>query len=141
MNLSFSVAPKRVTRVLTYVVSCLILASIAGQFAKFVLGYEHLLGFVRLFSVDREGNIPTLYSCFALLFCSSMLFLIASIKKRAGERYALHWRVLSIIFLYLSIDEAVSIHEEAINPVRNALNTSGMFYYAWVIPGHWSTSS
>ena len=134
MNLSFSVSPKRVTQVLTYVVLCLVLASITGQFAKLVLGYETLLGFVRLFSVDKEGNIPTLYSCFALLFCSSMLFLIASIRKRAGDRYSLHWWVLSIIFLYLSVDEATSIHEEAINPVRSALNTSGLLYFAWVIP-------
>jgi len=63
-----------------------------------------------------------------------MLFLIASIRKRAGDRYALHWRVLSIIFLYLSVDEAASIHELAIGPLRSALNTSGIFYFAWVIP-------
>jgi len=46
----------------------------------------------------------------------------------------LPWLGLAIIFLFLSIDETASFHERLITPVRESLNTSGLLYYAWVIP-------
>jgi hypothetical protein len=45
-----------------------------------------------------------------------------------------HWRVLGFIFIYISIDEFSSIHEIFIEPIREALNTGGIFYFAWTIP-------
>ena len=44
------------------------------------------------------------------------------------------WLGLAIIFLFLSIDETHSIHERFTGPVRESLNTSGLLFYAWVIP-------
>ncbi|MDV2991298.1 MAG: hypothetical protein N4J56_000952 [Chroococcidiopsis sp. SAG 2025] len=41
---------------------------------------------------------------------------------------------LSVIFLFLAIDEFASLHEKLIEPIHSKLNTSG-FYFAWVIPG------
>jgi hypothetical protein len=41
---------------------------------------------------------------------------------------------LSFLFVYLSIDEAVGIHELTIAPLHDALGTGGVFYFAWVIP-------
>lgn len=32
------------------------------------------------------------------------------------------------------MDEILSLHEKTIEPVRNALQTGGLFYFAWVIP-------
>ncbi|NJR71316.1 MAG: hypothetical protein HC771_23860 [Synechococcales cyanobacterium CRU_2_2] len=34
------------------------------------------------------------------------------------------------------MDELMSIHEIFIEPVRGALNVSGVFYYAWIIPAN-----
>ena len=44
------------------------------------------------------------------------------------------WFGLSVIFLFLSIDEIASIHERLIKPTKEAFNTSGLLYYAWIIP-------
>lgn len=35
----------------------------------------------------------------------------------------------------MSVDEISSIHEIMNNPVRDALNLSGAFYWAWIVPG------
>lgn len=35
----------------------------------------------------------------------------------------------------MSTDEISSIHEILNNPVRNSLHLSGVFYWAWIIPG------
>ena len=41
---------------------------------------------------------------------------------------------MSVIFLYLSYDEAAQVHERLINPMRELLRAGGVFYFAWVIP-------
>lgn len=138
MKLMVSISPRRVTQVLVVVVLGLTLASIIGQFIEYFVGHDQLLGtetFVRLFNVDEEQNVPTWYSSSALLLCSILLMIIALAKKKAGDRYALHWSVLSPIFLFLSLDEAALIHEIRFAPVRDALNAGGFTHFTWVIPG------
>ena len=39
-----------------------------------------------------------------------------------------------MIFVYVSLDEAGRLHELAIEPLREHLGASGLFYWAWVIP-------
>lgn len=41
---------------------------------------------------------------------------------------------MSWIFLFLSIDEGVQIHEVFNSAVRSKIATGGIFYYAWIIP-------
>lgn len=129
------ISPKELAKVLTLVVVFLTLASIAGQFFKYFLGHDHVLGLVPLFDLNQEQNIPTWYSSSTLFFCGILLALIAYSKTMQSASYFLHWSVLSIIFFYLSLDEAISIHERTSEPLRSALNVSGFLYYAWVIPG------
>ena len=39
------------------------------------------------------------------------------------------------VLVFLSMDEALALHEELIGPLRDALGASGIFHFAWVIPG------
>lgn len=129
-------SPQKTIRFLLFVVFGLAIASLIGQFTLYFLpDYPLRDYFAELFDVGSEGNIPTLYSALALLFCAILLANIANVKKVAGDRYFHHWKALSIIFLYLSLDEVFSIHELLTSFLRSALNTSGFLYYAWVIPG------
>lgn len=135
-KLSFSLSPEKITRFLVILVSSLVLCSLVSQFCVYFLpDFPLKETFTLLFNVNSEHNIPTLYSLLALLFCALLLAVIAKAKKLVSDRYVNYWRALAVIFAYLSIDEAVSIHEKFINPLRDTLNTSGFLYYAWVIPG------
>ncbi|HCF28594.1 MAG TPA: hypothetical protein DEV81_15645, partial [Cyanobacteria bacterium UBA11049] len=128
--------PKRSIRFLLVAVLCLILASIVGQFSVYYLPDFPLRdSFAILFNVDAELNIPAVFAGFALLICSILLAIIAYGEKLAKRSYVNHWRALSIIFLLMSLDEVIMIHEKTIEPLRDKLNTSGFLYYAWVIPG------
>ncbi|NJN31098.1 MAG: hypothetical protein HC824_12210 [Synechococcales cyanobacterium RM1_1_8] len=69
-----------------------------------------------------------------MLVSATSLFWISNNSMLATPRQARSWKLLSGIFLYLSVDELMSIHEIFIEPVRGALNVSGVFYYAWIIP-------
>ncbi len=43
-------------------------------------------------------------------------------------------RFLSFTFLYLSLDELISIHEQLTMPLRAGLDLHGVFFLSWVIP-------
>jgi hypothetical protein len=122
--------PKKVAIFLGMIIVLLIVANLAGIVSKFYFGSHR----VALFDLDREGNIPTLYSAVTLLLSAGLLAVIAMAKKRQGKREYLFWAGLALVFLFLSVDDGAALHENIIRPLRNALNTSGVLYFAWVIP-------
>jgi hypothetical protein len=130
-----SLHPRSVAKILVLVVSLITLASLMGQFCKHVLGFDFMLGFVPLFDLNGERNVPTWYSSSMLLVCSALLALIAANEAKRGARYVLHWRALSVIFLFMSLDEVVQGHEETIAPLRSWLGAGGLFYYTWTLVG------
>ena len=91
--------------------------------------------FVRLFSLDAEGNIPTWLSSAMLLAASALLGLIASYHRTAEHTFAKHWALLAIVFLYISLDETARIHEALNTPVRAILPSSGFLHFGWVLVG------
>lgn len=125
------IRPEKVLKFLTIIVICLSFMSLVGQFYKHLAHDRYL---VTLFNLDLEWNIPTWYSSITLLFSSILLSVIASVKKTDKRSY-FHWRLLSIIFLLLAMDEAIQFHEQTITPLRTLFNLRGIFYYSWVIPG------
>ena len=44
------------------------------------------------------------------------------------------WLILSGLFCFLAIDELSSFHERLAPYVASALGSSGIFYFAWIIP-------
>ena len=76
-----------------------------------------------------------LFTTILLLSCTIVLFIIYRKKQEERDRFQRHWAWLSFIFLYLSVDEAVSIHELAEKPLRNLLNATGYLYATWILLG------
>ncbi len=131
-----TLSPERIVRFLLLVVLGLALVSLAGQYYRYFLseGGRHMT-IVRFFDLDSEANLPTWYSSVALLFSSFLLAIIAWAKRGGGDRYALHWAAMALLFLGLSLDEASGIHEMPIEQLRAALHAKSIFYFTWVIPG------
>ena len=65
----------------------------------------------RIFDLNTERNIPTLFSSVTLLGSSMLLGYIAYLTKLTRGRYSLLWAILSFGFLFLSVDETAYIHE------------------------------
>ncbi len=132
MNLFYS--PKKIARVLATIVIVLTLLSLIGQFYKYFFfdGQDRYI--VNLFNLDKELNFPTWYAALSLIFCSFLLFIISSAKKKSNDSYYRHWVFLSAIFFLLASDEMIQLHEQVITPIRNILNTTGYLYITWVIP-------
>ena len=129
------VDPRRVARFTAVAVASIALLSIAGQFFKHALGHDYLLGFVPLFDLNGERNVPAWFSSSLLLTCSLLLAAVARLEGGGGGRDVVRWWGLSAVFLLMSVDEAVQIHEQTIHPLREVLGTGGIFHYAWSVLG------
>ncbi len=98
-------------------------------------GFDH--GLVRvllnLFYLDGEGNVPALFSV-CLFIINAVIFLIVWKAQHATANARKIWLFLSGVFFFLALDESISIHERLIDPLRQAFDASGFFYYTWIIP-------
>ena len=133
-TLPLRICPKKIMKILGCITVLLILLSLTGQIVKYQTGHNYMFGFIPKFHLDEESNIPTCFSSLLLLISGVLLFFIASLKRQSKDGHAAQWMVLSVIFFYLSVDESASIHELFILPLRETLGTSGIFYFAWIIP-------
>lgn len=128
-----SVVPSRIARWLCAALLVLLAAHAFGLYLTYGLGYSHALGYVPLFDIATEANIPTWFAS-GLLMTSAMLFLLLWRIGKSGERDSRVWLLLSVIFAFLAVDEVAMIHEKFIAPVRSTLGTSGVLYFAWIVP-------
>ncbi len=133
--------PIQPAKVAKYLLGVTLIMATAGTIANIVIYHvaphpEHRIARLAYrFDLGMEPSIPAWYSSSALLASSLLLLTIASVKGQRAEKYVKHWYGLSAVFLCLAIDEAVMFHEIFVNVLRAALNTHGIFYFAWVIPG------
>jgi hypothetical protein len=131
MNLD--VCPKGVFKKLLCLIVVLLCLNILGLISRFYFDHDYVYRLVPLFNLNTERSIPTFYSAVALLSSSGLLFFITFIHKNNGCNY-LGWLGLSIIFMFLSVDEITSIHESLGPILRGSFSVSGFLYFAWVIP-------
>jgi hypothetical protein len=98
-------------------------------------GFEH--GLVRLlfslFFLDGEGNVPAIFSTWLFLLNAVIFLIVWKAACLSGDSHKI-WLFLSSVFIFLALDESISIHERLIDPLRQALGATGIFYYAWIIP-------
>ncbi len=91
--------------------------------------------FLRFFDLNAEHTVPAWYSTVLLTLAAAITAVTAIIKAADKEPFISHWFGLSAIFFYLSMDEALAIHERAIGPVSAMIPVGGLLYFAWVVPG------
>lgn len=126
------VSRKRIMRTLTLIALVLVVLSLAGQVYRYTVGHDRYL--VRLFNMDEEWNLPTVFNVFLLLLSAFLITFIAWFEEKSRSRFRRRWWVLSGIFYLASLDELVSFHEQLSGPVRALIGGDGFLHYAWVLP-------
>jgi hypothetical protein len=127
-----SVQPRKVVVVLGLIAVGLLGAHLAAQFTKHALGHDNIFG-LALFDLNAERSLPNLFST-CLFLLNAALLLAVWHAQRNGGRSGRVWLLLAGVFVFLAIDEFVSLHERLIRPVKYMLGTSGFFHFGWVIP-------
>lgn len=127
--MEIAIDSKRLTAWLVWAVALLTLAHLAGKLCSYL---DYRSGLITIFDMDREMSVPTLFSTVGLLACALLFGVVATAIKRRGLPFVLHWRGLAVIFVFLAVDESVSLHERLTPLVHRWIDTS--VQYAWVIP-------
>ena len=125
----------RAIQVLALIVGMLVLAGLIAHALRF--GFEltsrQTFGFIQLFDLNEESNVPTWFSSILLVSCAVMLALIAHAKRSAGDRWVRCWFGLSAIFWFMSMDETATIHERTIRPLHDLFDLGPVLTNAWVL--------
>lgn len=94
-------------------------------------GGERRRAIYGIFDLNAEGAAPAWFS--SMLWAGA-----AALAARCGlaaaqsRRDTARWMVLAALFLFLSADEAASIHEVVGLFLERGVSGSGPFYYVWV---------
>lgn len=81
-----------------------------------------------LLDLNREENIPATFSMLLLFITAAAMLRVAHAEFRLKQATAWGWLVLGIGFIYLGIDERISLHERL-----DILNLDGFLRYSWVV--------
>ncbi len=112
----------------------LVVASVVVQVWGHLLPAGRSDGIVQMFNLDAETNLPTYFTSLLLVLAAFLSAGIGGVVRARGDKWKRHWYGLVVVLLYLSIDEALQLHERVIEPVRLALGLGGWLYFAWIIP-------
>lgn len=133
-----SFSPQMVARRLLTLISLVLSVGLAANIGIYRVApspKHRIAKFLSRFDLGMEPSIPAWYSSIALLCCAVLLATIGLSHRKQNRPFAIHWLVLSLIFVLLSIDECVMFHEMLIRPLRERFDTHGIFYFPWLIPG------
>ena len=137
MHLEYTINPRKIGLILGIIALYLAVQSIIAEYLlEMKMGGESggvLALLLDTLSVNAEETIPTWYSVSILLFASVLLAIIAMAKRARQDRYSGYWVGLTLLFLYLSMDEGAAIHEILADPLQKAFNTTGYLAFGWQI--------
>jgi hypothetical protein len=109
------------------------LANAARLFIGWKTGHRGLMGLGPLFDVDGEGNVPALFSALMLGGAGILAYVVASRRRLDLLPDWKYWYGIALAFFFLSVDEAVQLHEMLV-PLGKLVANDGVFLGAWVIP-------
>ncbi|MEL6354366.1 MAG: hypothetical protein AAFR58_21840 [Cyanobacteria bacterium J06627_28] len=138
--------PDNLKRLVPRRVAVILLGIVFGLLLAHGWGYFNLTAnttWAKLLDVNHEKNFATAFSGGLLLSCAALLGLIAQQYQKGAAtqskkpQFTPYWWALCFLFVGMAVDELVQIHER-VNVFlddRVQLQTSGFFYYDWVILG------
>ena len=95
----------------------------------YIVGNPDKFDFIPMFDLDREQNIPTLFSSLLFMFNALLFWLIGKYQQEEKK----YWYGLASLFAFLSFDESATIHEKLGDFTEQFVDASGILYYPWVI--------
>lgn len=134
MRVDIEISSRRLLRAMLGIFAILVAAHVCLQIVRFWTGDHFLFGLLAVFGLGAEQNVPTYFSTVLLLLCGVMLGLIGIREMNEAGQDKLYWFLLGLIFLFLSMDEMMMIHERLTEPVRALVGESYAPHYAWVLP-------
>jgi hypothetical protein len=133
---ALTLRPRTIISALAAFAVVLVIISTGLHLFTHYTGHDHLYGFVPLFDLDTEANIPSSFGALLLLIAATLIALQAHAQYAVSGRDRHRWALLALLVLGMAFDEVASAHELLTKPLRGALGAHGGFlHFTWVVPG------
>lgn len=126
------ISPRRALVIMAALIGVLAAASTVavGALALFrwpegSLGYET----VKMFWLDSENNLPTLYQSLALGLAAALMFVVARDSPRFLPADRTRWKVLGGALVFLALDENLRFHETVGDTSSFTFGATGLVIY------------
>jgi len=103
------------------------------QISVYRLGQDGPWGGLRLINLDAEMTIASWYSSTLMTLAALLLVLSGAVARTPSDGNRWHWWALALIFIYMSLDETVQIHELASMFLPGRDNFPAIFHFTWVV--------
>lgn len=93
-------------------------------------------GFHSTLYVDSELSVPNWFSSVGLFVCTVLLLLNGLVSHARHKAFSRRWSLLALIFLALSMDEVIALHERTMVLGRQIVGwiiPNFALYNAWVV--------
>ena len=124
---------KKIVHFLIFIALVLIFIHCVILGIYYYIGNPDKFDFVRMFDLDMERNVPTLFSSLILAISSFLFYLLSRSPKEQKKGSRKYWLGLSFVFIFLSFDESAKIHEKLGDFTEQFVDASGFLHYPWVI--------
>ena len=105
--------------------------SALGIIVEIIAGHHETHGWLVVFDLDKEWNVPTIFSALLLFAASGLLAMIAAECRHIRASGFRHWITLAVIFFFLGTDELFSIHNSAKRLVPVWFRHIGLLNLRW----------
>ena len=136
VSFSLRISPRRALAVMAVLIAVLVVASTVavGALAVFrwpegSLGYET----VKIFWLDAEKNLPTLYQSLALGLAAALMFAVSRAAPRLLPADRARWKVLAGVFVFMALDENLRFHETLADTSSLHFGAAGLAIYVPVV--------
>src|SRR5688572_24801291 len=121
----FIIQPRRTAFLFFYIAAFIFILNLVIVFFHMFLKVSNFVvnTLVHFFLVTGEYNIPALFSTLLLFLAAVLLYIIYRLPGHHIQKNRYYWLVLSLVFLYLSADEALAIHER-LNKIKDVLGVN-----------------
>lgn len=126
--LSFPV--NRILGAVALAIAALVALSVFVDLLHYKFGFNQIGGAYRLFSLDMEGSVPTMFSALLLVACAGLV----AVHARIVDTDLRYWAGIAAMLLYVGVDEAVQLHEPVMYQMRRIHPLGGYLYFDWTLP-------
>lgn len=133
-----NVQPKIAWRSGFYLICGLMLALLGASVVQDYIAYSSptldASKIVWLLDVSVEKSVFTWASVQAFFVAAILFFFRGRIAAGRGEAFRWHWLFLAGLFILLSLDDFLSIHEKISSLLEHRFQPSGLLHFAWAAP-------
>jgi hypothetical protein len=133
--MQFILEPKKLLRTTFFIVLFLCFMHVVQYLAETYMPGMFARKLASTFNLDYEHNVPTFFSFMQLWVAALILGFVAVWSGRKKSPDSRYWWTLSLVFVYLGVDELEELHEITVKFMQKAFHFTGVLYNAWIIPG------